>query len=1420
MATAVPTRTTYQAKIIKPDGYPLEASSVNFKFSIMDSPGTCILYSETYSGVNMSSTLGLISFSLGSGLKTYPVSATTLAQVFSNITPNMACDASGVPTTYTPTSSDGRKIVMQFNDGGGWQTLPAMMINAVPYAMYANDAERFQGLAPSDFVQVSTIPTCAASEALRYTGASFICIAAGGNGSVTSGSVTTAFGYTPADSAVVTSVSSTVFSVSSTVANLSSSFTSLSNSVAASFAAIAGSGISTFNGSTSATQSLANGNAGTAPAFVTAAGIHTLNIPYASVGTTTAGLISNSDYSLFSTVISKITSSAAAIAQVLGYTPADQAAVTTLSSTVGSVSSAANAAQITANSVSSTVNSLSSTVAGKITSSAASVAQVLGYVPAASGSMVSSQWTTSGSTINYSGNVGIGTTNPQYKLAVSGTSHLSGRVMIGNTPFPNSSYDFGPMVGNGTFYSPFVIQETITDFSNPTTLGNMNVTLLNAASDSSVLSAGRLNLIQNTASSTANHSTIIGDYTVAENEGAGNILQLIGSYPLAMNNGSGNINRVVALHAQGYNVNGQVNDLVGGFFGAVNLAGSVTNSYKIFVDSAVGAGVTNNYGLYISDQSTVASSQTYNIFSAGLTTNNHFAGSVGIGELLPRARLHVGAGTNMFPMFKLTSSTLTTSPQSGSVEYNGFNFYITDGTNTRRTIATVATPGTYDSASNISNTGNISLTPTGSVIVSSTTASTNSQTGSLVVRGGLGVAGNLFSSGTIITSSNIQGASITATDGVATNIVQGTPNLLLNPGGGNVGIRNSNPQGILEIGTNSASANGFRFVSGNDQSSMRFVADSTANWIQSGLDFSNDSKKDLKFSSNNGVSTWMTLQASTGNVGIGTTAPQNVLNIATSGVTSAGLQVGLNSDSFFSFLGPNQLMFNRSNISYIDQRVSGGSLMFRTTAVTPADTQVMTLTTSGNVGIGTSAPVAKLDVRSVVGAGDNSFRFNDGFSNQTPTLAVLNNNANGRAFGMLAGTNSAGIYFDSGGNFTIGSTSKTTIASGTLGIDAIQYTFTSSTRLGIGTTTPAGSLHIVAAVSQSNAPGQGIFLGRSLGEDHQIQITEHNGIPHLDFSRDVSRDFDARIASYGNSMLSLGTSSGTQLLNLVNSNVGIGTMTPSAKLHVKGTFLSDSDSTNGILGQISVAGRNSAAALPNYTQWSIYNMNEYGPSKGLSFYEYYDADSNGVLCNGGDTCASRMIIAQGGNVGIGTQTPTTALQVNGIISPSIDNNSSLGTGALRFTAVYAVNGAIQTSDARQKKNITNSDLGLDFINKLRPVSYNWISGEDKSVHYGLIAQETEKIVNESRGVASNEPTPIVDYDKESGRYGLRYTELISPIIKAIQEIYHKLMGHDEKLEALERKVASLEAENKAKDEKNKELEQRLQNIEKALQENK
>ncbi len=225
---AGPNRTTYQAKIVKPDGYPLESSSVNFKFTILDPTGSCILYAETYSSVNMSSTGGLISFSLGSGVKTYPASATTFEQVFSNITPTLSCDAGG-PPSYSPASSDARKIVMQFHDGAGWQTLPAMSINAVPYAMYASEASSLNGKTDADFVQLASVPTCLTTEALHYNGTSFSCV---NTASVSAAAVVSALGYTPADAVSVTALSSSLSTTDSAVSAVSASVFSVAANVA------------------------------------------------------------------------------------------------------------------------------------------------------------------------------------------------------------------------------------------------------------------------------------------------------------------------------------------------------------------------------------------------------------------------------------------------------------------------------------------------------------------------------------------------------------------------------------------------------------------------------------------------------------------------------------------------------------------------------------------------------------------------------------------------------------------------------------------------------------------------------------------------------------------------------------------------------------------------------------------------------------------------------------------------------------------------------------------------------------------------------------------------------------------------------------------------------------------------------------
>ncbi len=186
----VPTMTTFQARIMSPNGAPLESGSVNFRFTVLDTVGTCILYVEDYANVSMAGSQGLAIFGLGSGTKAYPNNAAKMVDIFNNSATSFPCQAGG---TYMPGPNDRRQLVMQFNDGtSGWQTLPQMAINSVLYANYATRAENLGNYTVSDFLRPSTLPLCTGSQALSFDGATFSCIAAGasGGGVVTSISAT------------------------------------------------------------------------------------------------------------------------------------------------------------------------------------------------------------------------------------------------------------------------------------------------------------------------------------------------------------------------------------------------------------------------------------------------------------------------------------------------------------------------------------------------------------------------------------------------------------------------------------------------------------------------------------------------------------------------------------------------------------------------------------------------------------------------------------------------------------------------------------------------------------------------------------------------------------------------------------------------------------------------------------------------------------------------------------------------------------------------------------------------------------------------------------------------------------------------------------------------------------------------------
>ena len=94
---------------------------------------------------------------------------------------------------------------------------------------------------------------------------------------------------------------------------------------------------------------------------------------------------------------------------------------------------------------------------------------------------------------------------------------------------------------------------------------------------------------------------------------------------------------------------------------------------------------------------------------------------------------------------------------------------------------------------------------------------------------------------------------------------------------------------------------------------------------------------------------------------------------------------------------------------------------------------------------------------------------------------------------------------------------------------------------------------------------------------------------------------------------------------------------------------------------------------------------------------------------GGDWSSWMKIISQNteGKVGIGVENLTKKLQVEGSIVPGTDDQSDLGKSDLRWEDIYAKNVVETTSDERQKDNIKDVPLGLDFISELRPIEYKW-----------------------------------------------------------------------------------------------------------------
>lgn len=124
----------------------------------------------------------------------------------------------------------------------------------------------------------------------------------------------------------------------------------------------------------------------------------------------------------------------------------------------------------------------------------------------------------------------------------------------------------------------------------------------------------------------------------------------------------------------------------------------------------------------------------------------------------------------------------------------------------------------------------------------------------------------------------------------------------------------------------------------------------------------------------------------------------------------------------------------------------------------------------------------------------------------------------------------------------------------------------------------------------------------------------------------------------------------------------------------------------------------------------------------------------------------------------GTSTQRMRITSAGLL-PGQDNVYALGSSSNRSSAIWAVNGTIQTSDLRLKKNIHALPYGLAAVMQLQPVAYNWIDEKDPGNKIGLLAQDVKKIIPE-----------VVTGLEDRETLGMNYAELVPVLINALKEL--------------------------------------------------